>query len=174
MKKWIGLVIIIILIGAVAWNSLKGPAEFGLTDEGTGLEKGDTPPQFKLETLNGEPLSLQDVKGKKVILNFWATWCDPCREEMPVFEAYDAKHEDVIVLAVNITKKDVKVEKIAQFVDDYGLTFPILLDETDDVSKAYEVITIPSTYFLDEEGIIQMKINGSIDETMLDLYVGQL
>ena len=174
-KKWIGIVIIAILIGAVAWNTFSSSeAQYGLTDEGTGLEKGDTPPQFKLETLDGEPLSLEDVKGKKVIVNFWATWCEPCREEMPVFEEYDAQNEDVVVVAVNMTHKDGKIEKITEFVNEYGLTFPVLLDKVGDVSKAYEVINIPSTYFLDEEGIIQLKINGALDETMLDLYMEQL
>ena len=93
---------------------------------------------------------------------------------MPVFEEYDAQNEDVVVVAVNMTHKDGKVEKITDFVNEYGLTFPVLLDKTGDVSKAYEVINIPSTYFLDEEGIIQLKINGSLDETMLDLYMEQL
>ena len=73
-----------------------------------------------------------------------------------------------------MTHKDGKVEKITDFVNEYGLTFPVLLDKKGDVSKAYEVINIPSTYFLDEEGIIQLKINGSLDETMLDLYMEQL
>ena len=172
MKKWIGVAVIVLLIGIAVWNGMKESAsQFGITDEGTGLEKGDTPPQFTLETLAGEPISLEDVKGKKVILNFWATWCDPCREEMPAFEAYDAAHEDVVVLAVNMTNKDGKPEKISSFVDEYSLTFPIPLDQKGDVSKAYKVINIPSTYLLDEDGIIQLKVDGAVDESMLDLYM---
>lgn len=175
MKKWIGIAIVVMLIGAIAWNIFSNSeAQYGITDEGTGLEQGDTPPQFELETLDGEPLSLEDVKGKKVIVNFWATWCEPCREEMPVFEEYDAQNEDVVVVAVNMTHKDGKIEKITDFVNEYGLTFPVVLDKTGDVSKAYEVINIPSTYFLDEDGMIQLKINGSLDETMLDLYMDKL
>ena len=100
MKKWIGIAIVVILIGAVAWNTFSNSeTQYGITDEGTGLEQGDTPPQFTLETLDGEPLSLEDVKGKKVIVNFWATWCEPCREEMPVFEEYNTQNEDVVVVA---------------------------------------------------------------------------
>lgn len=172
MKKWIGIAIIVILIGVAAWTALREPAaEYGLTDKGTGLEKGDTPPQFFLETLDGEPMSLEDVKGKKVILNFWATWCGPCREEMPIFEEYDAAHEDVVVLAVNMTNKDAKLEEISSFVKEYGLTFPVALDQVGDVAKAYQVINIPTTYFLNKDGMIQMKIEGALDETMLDLYM---
>ena len=175
MKKWIGIAIVVILIGAVVGNTFSSSeAQYGITAEGTGLEKGDTPPQFKLETLDGEALSLEDVKGKKVILNFWATWCEPCREEMPVFDEYDAQNEDVVVVAVNMTHKDGNIDKITNFISEYGLTFPVLLDEAGDVSKAYEVINIPSTYLLDEQGIIQLKINGALDETMLDLYMKQL
>ena len=172
MKKWIGVAVITLLIGIALWSVLREPAsQFGITDEGTGLEKGDAPPQFTLETLDGEQISLEDVRGKKVILNFWATWCDPCREEMPVFEAYDAAHEDVVVLAVNMTNKDGKLEKVSSFVDEYDLTFPVPLDQTGDVSKAYEVINIPSSYLLDEDGIIQLKVEGAVDESMLDLYM---
>ena len=175
MKKWIGIAIVVTLIGAVAWNMFShSKAQYGLTDEGTGLAQGDTPPQFTLETLDGEPLSLEDVKGKKVIVNFWATWCEPCREEMPVFEEYDAQNEDVVVVAVNMTHKDGKIEIITDFVKEYSLTFPVVLEKTGEVSKAYEVINIPSTYFLDEDGTIQLRINGSLDETMLDLYMDKL
>lgn len=175
MKKWGGVAIIVILIGVAVWTGLREPAvEYGLTGNGTGVEKGDTPPQFLLESLVGEPMSLEDVKGKKVILNFWATWCGPCREEMPVFEAYDAAHEDVVVLAVNMTHKDAKLDKVSAFADEFGLTFPVLLDQAGDVTKAYQVLNIPSTYFLNEEGIIQMKIEGSLDVTALDSYMQQM
>ncbi len=175
MKKWIGVAFIVILIGIAAWTGLRKPAvEYGLTDNGTGVEQGDTPPQFKLETLDGDPMSLKDVKGKKVILNFWATWCGPCREEMPIFEAYDAAHDDAVVVAVNMTNKDAKLETVSAFVDKYGLTFPVLLDQTGDVSKAYQVLNIPSTYFLNEEGVIQMKVEGSLDKAMLDSYMQQM
>ncbi|WP_332651698.1 TlpA family protein disulfide reductase [Lysinibacillus sp. 54212] len=179
MKKWIGIVIIAALIIGLAWNFLKDSeeaAEFGLieTSEPTGLQKGDLPPQFKLETIKEEPMALSDAKGKKVILNFWATWCGPCREEMPALQAYDAANEDVVVVAVNLTDKDGDAEKISKFVSDFNLTFPVLLDQTGDVSKAYEVVNIPSTYFIDEKGIIQTKINGAIDEELIDLYIKQM
>lgn len=179
MKKWIGLIIIALLLIGVGWSFIKDSEtepEFGLiqTKESTGLNKGDLPPQFKLETLNGDPMQLADVKGKKVILNFWATWCGPCREEMPAFEAYDAANEDVVVLAVNMTDKDGKIENLSKFVSEFNLTFPILLDKTGEVSKAYEVVNIPSTYFIDEQGIIQTKIKGAIDEELIDLYINEM
>lgn len=170
------MIIVVLLIG-VGWNFMKdSDSEFGVvqTTEPTGLNKGDLPPQFKLETLDGEPIELADAKGKKVILNFWATWCGPCREEMPAFEKYNAANEDVVILAINMTDKDGKVEKISKFVSDYNLSFPVLLDQAGDVSKAYEVVNIPSTYFIDENGIIQTKINGSIDEDQIELYMEQM
>ena len=172
-KLVIGLISILVIV-VVSNLLLQNNTKSGVTNEGTGIEKGDTPPQFELETLSGEQVQLADFKGKKVILNFWATWCKPCREEMPAFQAYSEQHEDVIVLAVNMSHKDSGIEKVKAFVKDNGLTFTVALDELGDVSRAYSVINIPSTYFLDEAGVIQTRVDGAVDEDKIAQYIEQM
>lgn len=125
--------------------------------EKQGLKKGETAPDFTLATLEGQEMSLSDFRGKKVVLNFWASWCGPCRKEMPdmqkFYEAY--KDKNVEVVAVNLTHFERKREHVDEFVEEYGLTFPIPLDVEKEQYDAYKVITIPTTYFLDENGVIK-------------------
>lgn len=127
--------------------------------ENQGLKIGETAPDFTLMSLEGQEMSLSDFRGKKVVLNFWASWCGPCRKEMPDMQKfYDAyKDKNVEVVAVNLTHFERKREHVDEFVKEYGLTFPIPLDVEKQQYDAYKVITIPTTYFLDEKGVIQQK-----------------
>lgn len=127
--------------------------------EETGLQIGETAPDFTLTNMQGEPMTLSDYRGSKVILNFWASWCGPCRSEMPDMQKfYEATQDDNIeVLAVNLTHFERQREHVDEFVEEFGLTFPIPLDEENEQYDAYEVLTIPTTYFIDEDGVIQAK-----------------
>lgn len=119
-----------------------------------GLRVGEKAPDFELKTLDGKTVKLSDYRGKKVILNFWATWCPPCKAEMPDIQKYYNEADDnVEILAVNIDPQyDVK-----KFVRDANVTFPVLLDSKDEVNTLYKILTIPTTYFIDGEGIIRSK-----------------
>ncbi|WP_445487178.1 peroxiredoxin family protein [Niallia sp. 03133] len=118
------------------------------------IEVGDKAPDFTLNNLAGKTIRLSDFQGKIVMLNFWATWCPPCKKEMPIIQQFNKeKHEDVVILAVNIDGK----EDVFDFVQNMQLTFPILLDDKDKVNELYKIITIPTTFFIDEKGIIQHK-----------------
>ncbi|PKG22405.1 peroxiredoxin family protein [Niallia nealsonii] len=118
------------------------------------LEIGAKAPDFSLRNLKGETLKLSDFKGKKVMLNFWATWCPPCKQEMPAIQQFfEEKGKDVVILAVNIDGS----EDVIEFVQSKKITFPILLDENNRVNEQYKVVTIPTTFFIDEKGIIQHK-----------------
>ncbi|MEC1180777.1 redoxin domain-containing protein [Metasolibacillus meyeri] len=132
-------------------------------------ENADQAADFTLETLDGTKVSLSDYKGKKVILNFWTTWCPPCKAEMPHMQNFHEKHEDsdVALLAVNLTTSD-SIRDVENFIDGYGLTFPVLLDVDGEVGELYEIIPIPTTYFLDEEGNIMEKFIGTLDEEMIE------
>lgn len=147
-------------------------------NERIGLEKGDTPPDFELTTLEGEVINLLDYKGKKVILNFWASWCGPCKAEMPHMQAYYEKNKDsenVEILAVNMTTQERRgMEGIESFVHSHALTFPIPLDEEGLAIDMYKVMTIPTTYMIGTDHKIAQKIVGPMDEEMLENIVRNL
>lgn len=143
-----------------------------------GLGQFDTPPDFELTTLAGDSVKLSDLKGKKVMLNFWASWCGPCKAEMPHMQAYYEKHKedtDIEIIAVNLTTSERNGrEGIVNFVEDYGLTFPIPLDEDGQVGEKYNVISIPTTYMLSTDGRIAQKIIGPMDENMMTDMINSL
>lgn len=122
----------------------------------TGIEPGKMAPDFELESLDGETLKLSDLRGKKVILNFWATWCAPCRVEMPEMEKFHKEYKDeVVIVAVNLTGSETKEKKVYDYIDKYNYTYPILLDKNSEVSNTYQAISIPTTYFIGTDGKVQ-------------------
>jgi peroxiredoxin len=139
------------------------------------LREGAEAPDFELTTLQGETVKLSDYRGKqKVILNFWATWCPPCKAEMPHMQKFYEENKDkgVEILAVNLTNMDKGVEDVKTFVKEYGLTFPIPLDEEGTAGTTYQAFTIPTSYILDENGVITKKIVGPMDEKMMKELTG--
>lgn len=175
------LVAFILLIGINIWQhntknkKADSPTEVSSAAE-TGNEIGQMAPDFTLNTLDGKTVKLSDFKGKKVILNFWATWCPPCKAEMPHMQNYyqSNKDKDIIILAVNLTNQDKGLEVIHNFADDYKLTFPILLDEQGSVGSTYQILTIPTSFFINEKGEIHQKISGPMDEETMQKYVNEM
>ena len=142
-----------------------------------GIEIGKSAPDFELTKLDGTNVKLSDLKGKKVILNFWATWCGPCQQEMPDMEAFYKEHkENVEILAVNYTpsEKGGGEEKVSNFIKEKGITFPVLLDKNIDVTTAYKVITIPTSYFIDTKGVIQDKFIGPMTQKEMEKRIAKL
>ncbi|MFD3445667.1 peroxiredoxin family protein [Microbacteriaceae bacterium 4G12] len=142
-----------------------------------GLEIGKAAPDFELQALDGSKMKLSDLKGKKVILNFWATWCPPCKEEVPEMQAFYEKHKDnVVILAVNytISEKAGAEEKVKNFAKENGVTFPILLDTTSNVGNMYKVISLPTSYFIDTNGVIRQKFIGPMTVKYMEKMVNQL
>jgi thiol-disulfide isomerase/thioredoxin len=135
----------------------------------TEVQEGKPAPNFELATLEGDTFKLSDYKGKKVILNFWATWCPPCKAEMPHMQKFYEENRDkgIEVIAVNLTNMDKGIPNIEQFVEEYGLTFSIPLDEEGTIGMQYQAFTIPTSYILDSDGIITKKIIGPMDEDMM-------
>ncbi|PFB98688.1 thiol:disulfide interchange protein [Bacillus cereus] len=142
-----------------------------------GIEIGKSAPDFELTKLDGAKVKLTDLKGKKVILNFWATWCGPCQQEMPDMEAFYKEHkENVEILAINYTpsEKGGGEEKVSNFAKEKGITFPILLDKNIDVTTAYKIITIPTSYFIDTKGVIQDKFIGPMTQKEMEKRIAKL
>ncbi|PPA69457.1 peroxiredoxin family protein [Jeotgalibacillus proteolyticus] len=134
------------------------------------LKEGQRAPDFETTTADGETVSLSDYEGKKVILNFWATWCPPCIEEMPHMQKYyeeNAEDQNTEILAVNLTTRDNGADRVRSFVEDYELTFPVLLDESGSLGDQFYAFTIPTTYILNEEGIITKKLMGPMNQEMM-------
>lgn len=135
-----------------------------LEDTEIGIKKGNIAPDFELLSLDGEAVKLSDFAGKKVILNFWATWCPPCRAEMPHMEKFYEKYgKGAVVLAVNLTHTEKKQSNVSTFVEDFELSFPIVMDEEGDVTGMYQVFAYPTSYMIDSQGIIQEIYRGAMD-----------
>ena len=124
---------------------------------------------FTLGNLEGSPVSLKDFQGKVVFLNFWATWCPPCRAEMPAMEKLwqKFKEEDFVILAVDVREGK---EKASSFVKENGYTFPVLLDSRGGVANTYGITAIPTTYLLDPERRIVGKALGARDWASQDAF----
>jgi peroxiredoxin len=117
-------------------------------------------PGFTLKDTEGNTHRLSDYRGKVVVLNFWATWCPPCREEMPSMERARKQVEDepIVILAVDVGEDE---DTIFLFTGDYPVEFPLLMDRDGAVTKDYPVIGLPTTYIIDPDGIIRYRAVGS-------------
>ena len=124
------------------------------------INTADIAPDFQLTDLAGKQVKLSDFRGRPVILNFWATWCGPCRVEMPHFQQVYEEWSDrgLVVLAVNIGESPTLVK---EFALDYGLSFPVLLDIEAEVAQRYNIRPIPTTFFIDKSGAIQDMVIGA-------------
>ena len=133
-------------------------------------------PDFTLRTPGGKPIRLSDLHGKVILVNIWATWCPPCRAEMPAMErTYNTyKDQGFVVLAVDSTIQDA-LPNVSSFIDEYKLTFPVLLDESGEVTRLYRVQSLPTSFFIGADGIIrEVVIGGPMSEALLQSRVEEL
>lgn len=131
-----------------------------------GIRRGNIAPNFTLETLEGEVLSLSDFKGKKVFINFWATWCPPCRAEMPDIQKF-SEDEDVLVLAINLTHTEDSLLTVDNFIQEKGFDFPVLVDENGEVAELFRVQAYPTSYMIDTSGRIQFVALGAMNYDLM-------
>lgn len=130
-------------------------------------------PDFTLTDLDGQNISLSDFQGKNVYINFWASWCGPCKLEMPDIEKIhqDYKDKDLVVLAVNIGESQ---DKVKTFMNANSLSFPVLLDSQGKTAKTYKVSSIPVSLFVNKEGLIVGKQVGLMTHSQMEAYVADL
>jgi len=143
------------------------PASGGLSAGATsnGLERGETAPAFEAELLSGNELTLDSLRGRPVVLNFWLTTCTPCIREMPALAELMLLHEDddLVVVGVNPGEStEVVTEFIANFEVD--LDFPIVMDRQSGLRELYEIVVFPMTYFIDRDGVVQYRRIGELRE----------
>ncbi len=124
------------------------------TTPAQGIKVGNLAPDFQLNNLKGEPVSLSSLRGRPVLINFWATWCRACRIEMPYLQQVYEEWSDkgLVLLAINLGES---LSKVEEFVKNYNLSFPVLLDTNQAISLRYNVRYIPTTFLIDKDGIIQ-------------------
>lgn len=139
-------------------------------DKVAAIGVGDKAPDFALVDLNGEEHRLSDYKGQGVFLNFWGTWCEPCKKEMPAMDRQYSKYKDegVQVLAVNVAQSKFEVQK---FIDNYHLSFPVVIDKTKSVLDAYNVVPLPTTFLISPEGKVEKIITGEMTESQIASYM---
>ena len=138
--------------------------------------EGFLAPDFTLELLGGGQVTLSELRGKGVVINLWASWCPPCRAEMPAIQrVYEkTRGRGLEVLAVNTTFQDSERDA-AGFVQELGLTFPVPLDHSGTVSRQYQLRALPSTFFVDREGIIRkVIIGGPMSEATIQTAVEEI
>lgn len=156
-------IVLLLLVSAVVYSI------FGISDI-TVLEVGDLAPDFELVDLEGNKHRLSDYRGEGVFLNFWGTWCGPCKNEMPAMEKQYQSFEDkgVHILAVNMKESNLKVQS---FKNQYGLTFPIAIDRDESVKVAYNIKPLPATFLINKDGIIEKIIKREMSENEIRAHM---
>lgn len=162
MKKIIGAVLIVaVLWSVVSYLNNAGSQAKDDNDQGNTTDKVEElprinfrAPSFTLQSLDGKSYSIAKAKGKPLVINFWNSWCGPCEKETPelvkLYNQYKGKFQ---LYGVNITIND-SMKAVRNFVDKFNMNYPVLLDRTGDVNTKYRVRAIPTTYFVNKDGII--------------------
>jgi len=165
------IIVLILVVGAIYILQQKPATQVEPTDsievaeDPTVFEVGKPAPNFKLKDFDGNEFTLDDYKGKKVVLNLWASWCPFCIEEMPLFqEVYDEyKDEGLEIVAIN---RGESLEVAKNYAEQLNLTYPLLLNPQDDIAKKYNLRAMPSTYFIDTDGTLLEIKHGALTEEM--------
>jgi peroxiredoxin len=144
-----------------------------LEEDQTAMQPGTPAKDFTLTKLNSkETITLSDLRGNYVILNMWASWCPPCRDEMPDFIKFYEEYQDenVVIVAVNMTTEERSVDNVQQFVNDFNIPFYILLDEEGEVKESYDIHYLPTTLIIDPDGKVAVRRPGHLNYDMLVDY----
>ena len=169
LKHWTLFSITLLAASAIwIWFSRVDPSHASAA-ETSAPHKGFLAPDFSLSTIEGEIITLSDLRGHPVLINLWTSWCPPCKAEMPALERVYREYKDdgLVILAVNSTSQDNAADAIG-FIQDLGLTFTILFDNDGSVSKQYHLQALPTSIFMNREGIIQeIVVGGPMSEALL-------
>lgn len=174
-KSIIFLILILIILSSVFYKNYVDKNKTDIINGGNAITQKETSEDkpkkiisidFKLKDLNDKEVSLKEFKGKKVMINFWATWCGYCVQEMPYIQNVhnETKDKDIVILAVNVGENKDKVKK---FIEKKGYDFPVVLDESQDVAQNYGVQGFPTTLFIDEEGYVYSGIQGPMTDDIM-------
>ncbi len=177
---WV-IIIGLVLVAGVAWIMFSQSLVAGSSNASSGDADlapapiaGHPAPDFELASPTGETIKLSDYKGTPVIVNFWASWCSPCRAEFPEFQQAAVDNADsLVIIGVNSTSVD-RAEQIPAFLDEFGITFPIALDESGDVVDTYRVLGLPTTVFVDSNGVVNEVFTGPLNKAYIESKISEL
>lgn len=137
-------------------------------------EPGYQAPAFQLRDFQGRTLSLSQYRGQLVFVNFWASWCPPCQAETPdLVKMYQKYHGKITFLGVNLTGSD-RVQNARGFIRYYGIRYPVLMDPKDAVTKEYDVFAIPTSLFINRQGIIVSRVTGGMTKAVMQSNFAKL
>ncbi len=149
-----------------------------------GLRVGDEAPDFdvplpdgtryQLTDLEGNPVRLEDLRGKAVWLNFFASWCPPCQEELPHLRAVAERHEAAGLVVLGVSVQETSADDVRRYATTYGLRYPIGFDATSAIFKTYRVFALPTQIFLDHEGVVRATYNGPVTEQQVEAILAPL
>ena len=167
----LGVILAVLLILAGVWSLWRlnrdSSEDQSVADRfTTPVTQIETAPEFSLQTLDGRTVKLSDYQGQVVLLNTWATWCPPCRAEMPDLEAYYREHQadGFVVLAVNSQES---ADTVSAFLEDHDFTYPVLLDSDGVVMERYGIRGLPTSFFIDRDGNVHGVWNGQLSPARL-------
>ncbi|MBK8432145.1 MAG: TlpA family protein disulfide reductase [Chloroflexi bacterium] len=163
-RGWLAVLLAAVLISVGGMALQRGGASALPTTAAPRV--GFLAPDFTLPTHTGDELTLSDLRGRAIVLNFWATWCAPCRVETPYFQALSQQYVDEVVF-VGVNQGETAVT-IQMFADNYELTYPLVLDENSQINREYAVFGLPTTYFIDADGVIRHVTPGAINQAVLE------
>ena len=171
---WVLLFLGVLLLGSAWILESREPVESATEAAGVAEAPavGYRAPDFTLSTLNGDPFTLGEQRGQPVVLNFWATWCPPCRAEIPHFQELSVKYNGQVAI-IGIDDGE-PATTVAPFAREMGITYPLPLDEESVVSRRYNVNSLPTTFFIDADGLIQHVHIGLINRAVLESQIEQL
>lgn len=134
------------------------------------VKEGSIAPNFVLQSVDGERIELKELKGKGVFLNFWGTWCGPCKQEFPYMaNQYEVfKDRGVVIVAVNVGESNIAVKN---FMETYGVNFPVAMDKDRQVTEAYDITPLPTTFLINPEGKVIKVIKGTMTERNVYEYM---
>jgi len=171
LTRAILLIIVVLVLLLPGCSANPGTSE---TQTPSVAQVGAPAPDFQLQDLNGKTVSLSSLRGSPVMLNFWATWCPPCREEMPFIQQIYEEWSDrgLVLLAVDMGESPARVES---FLQSYNLSLPVLMDIRQDVAGQYGIMGIPTTFFIDKDGILQnRKVGAFLSKEQIEGYLREI